>query len=98
MSNSTQGGIGNGSAVILVRRVGFPLFAGVGLGAWRASDDGDRLHGGHAYVGGLTLSSRHHIAIEGRFSDPSTAMGIVTSTMSVGIFAVKEATRLMDEA
>jgi hypothetical protein len=84
-SSKTPWGIGGGSALMLLRHDGFPLFAGVGLGAWRASDSDDRLRSGPTYVGGLTLSSRRRVAIEGRFSRPSTAMGIVTSTMSVGV-------------
>jgi hypothetical protein len=85
VSEKTPGGIAGGSALIVVRRDGFPIFAGIGLGAWRATSDDDRMHGGATYVGGIILSTRRPIAIEGRFNHPSTAMGVVTSTLSFGI-------------
>ena len=80
----TPWGIAGGSALLVVRHEGVPIFAGIGIGAWRASDD-TRIRNGATYVGGVTLSSRRQIAIEGRFNRPSTAMGIVTSTLSLGL-------------
>lgn len=83
-SEKTPWGIAGGSALIILRRDGFPIYAGAGLGAWRSSED-DRAATGPAFLGGLMLSSRRQIAIEGRFNRPSTAMGVVTSTMSFGL-------------
>jgi hypothetical protein len=83
-SEKTPWGIAGASALVLLRHDDLPLFAGIGVGAWRASD-GDGFHGGPTYVGGLTLSRRRRIAIEARYNRPSTAMGIVTSTLSFGL-------------
>jgi hypothetical protein len=84
LNEKTPWGIAGVSAIAVFRHDGFPIFAGIGLGAWRASED-DRMRTGPAFVGGLTLSSRRRIAIEGRYNRPSTAMGIVTSTLSFGL-------------
>jgi len=82
-SEKTPWGIAGASALVLLRHDDFPIFAGIGIGAWRASDD-DGWHGGPTYVGGVTLSRRRRIAIEARYNRPSTAMGIVTSMLSFG--------------
>ena len=82
-SEKTAWGIAGASALMLLRHDDFPLFAGIGVGAWRASD-ADGFHGGPTYAGGLTLSRRRRIAIEARYDRPSTAMGIVTSMLSFG--------------
>jgi hypothetical protein len=84
LDERTPWGIGGGSALVVLRHDGFPLYAGAGLGAWRSSED-DRVASGPAFVGGLTLSSRRQIAVEARFNRPSTAMGLVTSTVSLGL-------------
>jgi hypothetical protein len=85
ISERTPWGIAGGSALMVVRGEALPIYAGVGVGAWRASDGDDRLHGGATYVGGLRLSRRHHVALEGRFNRPSSAMGTVTSTASFAL-------------
>ena len=80
----TPWAIGGGSALVVLRRDGFPIYAGAGLGAWRSSED-DHVATGPSFVAGLVLSSRRQIAVEGRLNRPSTAMGIVTSTVSFGL-------------
>jgi len=84
LDEKTPWGIGGGSALVVLRRDGFPIYAGAGLGAWRSSED-DHVATGPSFVAGLVLSSRRQIAIEGRLNRPSTAMGIVTSTVSFGL-------------
>jgi hypothetical protein len=85
LSAKTAGGMGGGSALIVVRHPDFPVFAGAGVGTWRTTTGDDRMHGGATYLGGLMLSTRRTIAIEARFNHPSTAIGILTSTLSFAL-------------
>lgn len=85
LDKSTPGGIFGGTASVLLRRASFPLYAAIGIGAWRSMSDSDGFKTGPTFAVGVAMPSSSRFALELRYDRPTEPIGLMNSTFAIGV-------------